>query len=69
MSACKFVIYIGKDIWVCASILIFFSCPNMFRMSEKGFFLQLGDFRHVRRFFTHDTYLLVTNALVSSRLD
>ena len=32
-------------------------------------FVQLRDFRHVRRFLTHDASVLVANALVSSRLD
>ena len=31
--------------------------------------MQLRDFRHVRRFLTHDASVLVVNALVSSRLD
>ena len=35
----------------------------------KSWFVKLCDFRHVRRFLTHDVSLLVTNALVSSRLD
>ena len=39
----------------------------MFRMSAKV--VQLRDFRHVRRFLTHDASVLVANALVSSRLD
>ena len=41
----------------------------MFRMSAKVVFLQLRDFRHVRRFLTQDAFVLVANALVSSRLD
>ena len=41
----------------------------MFRMSAKGCFVKLCDFRHVRRFLTHDVPVLVANALVSSRLD
>ena len=35
----------------------------------KSCFVQLCDFRHVRRFLTHDASVLVANALVSSRLD
>ena len=35
----------------------------------KSCFVQLHDFRHVRRFLNHDTSVLVANALVSSRLD
>ena len=35
----------------------------------KSCFVQLRDFRHVRRFFTHDASVLVANALVSSWLD
>ena len=35
----------------------------------KSCFLKLSDFRHVRRFLTHDVSVLVANALVSSRLD
>ena len=31
--------------------------------------MKLRDFRHVRQFLTHDVSVLVTNALVSSRLD
>ena len=31
--------------------------------------MKLRDFRHVRRFLTHDVSVLVANALVSSRLD
>ena len=32
-------------------------------------FVKLHDFRHVRRFLTHDISVLVANAVVSSRLD
>ena len=39
----------------------------MFRMSAKG--VKLCDFRHVRRFLTHDVSVLVANAYVSSQLD
>ena len=35
----------------------------------KSCFVKLHDFRHVRRFLTHDVSVLVANALVSSRLD
>ena len=35
----------------------------------KSCFLKLRDFRHVRRFLTHDVSVLVANALLSSRLD
>ena len=35
----------------------------------KSCFMQLLDFRHVRRFLTHDASILVASALVSSRLD
>ena len=35
----------------------------------KSCFVKLCDFRHVRWFLTHDVSVLVTNALVSSRLD
>ena len=35
----------------------------------KSCFVKLCDFRHVRRFLTHDVSVLVANALVSSRLD
>ena len=35
----------------------------------KSCFVQLCDFRHVRRFLTHDASVLVANALVSSRWD
>ena len=35
----------------------------------KSCFVQLRDFRHVRRFLNHDASVLVANALVSSRLD
>ena len=35
----------------------------------KSCFVQLSDFRHVRRFPTHDASVLVANALVSSWLD
>ena len=35
----------------------------------KSCFVKLGDFRHVRRFLTHDVSVLVANALVSSWLD
>ena len=35
----------------------------------KSCFVKLRDFRHVRRFLTHDVSVLVANALVSSRLD
>ena len=35
----------------------------------KRCFVQLRDFRHVRRFLTHDASVLVANALVSSWLD
>ena len=31
--------------------------------------MKLSDFRHVRRFLTHDVSVLVANALVSSQLD
>ena len=35
----------------------------------KSCFVQLCAFRHVRQFLTHDSSVLVANALVSSRLD
>ena len=35
----------------------------------KSCFVKLRDFRHVRRFLTHDVSVLVANALVSSQLD
>ena len=35
----------------------------------KSCLVKLRDFRHVRRFLTHDVSVLVANALVSSRLD
>ena len=35
----------------------------------KSCFVQLRDFRHVRRFLTHDASVFVANALFSSRLD
>ena len=35
----------------------------------KSCFVKLHDFRHVVQFLTHDASALVTNALVSSRLD
>ena len=35
----------------------------------KSCFVKLCDFRHVRRFLTHDVSVLVANALVSSWLD
>ena len=35
----------------------------------KSCFVQLRDFRHVRRFLTQDASVLVANALVRSRLD
>ena len=35
----------------------------------KSCFVKLHDFRYVRRFLTHDVFVLVANALVSSRLD
>ena len=35
----------------------------------KSCFVQLHDFKHVRRFLTHDVSVFVANALVSSRLD
>ena len=35
----------------------------------KSCFVQLSDFRHVRRFLTHNASVLVANALVSSWLD
>ena len=41
----------------------------MFRISAKVVFVQLRDFRHVRRFLTHDACVLVANAVISSRLD
>ena len=35
----------------------------------KSCFVKLRDFRHVRRFLTHDVFVLVANALLSSQLD
>ena len=35
----------------------------------KSCFVKLCDFKHVRRFLTHDVSVLVANTLVSSRLD
>ena len=35
----------------------------------KSCFVKLRDFRHVRRFLSHDVSVLVANALVSSQLD
>ena len=35
----------------------------------KSCFMQLHDFRHVRRFLSYDASVLVANALVSNQLD
>ena len=35
----------------------------------KSCFVKLRDFRHIRRFLTHDVSVLVANVLVSSQLD
>ena len=55
-------------IWVCGLIQIF-PCLSMFRISANVVLLKLIDFRHVRRFLTHDVSVLVANAVVSSHLD
>ena len=47
----------------------YFSLSKHVQNVCKSCFVQLRDFRHVRRFFTHDASVLVTNALVSSWLD
>ena len=46
-----------------------FSLSKHVQNACKSCFVKLRDFRHVRRFLTHDVSVLVTNALVSSRLD
>ena len=46
-----------------------FSLSKHVQNDCKSFFVKLRDFRHVRRFLTHDVFVLVANALVSSRLD
>ena len=55
---------VDSGIWVCGSIQIF-HVQNVC----KSCFVKLRDFRHVRRFLTHDVSLLVANALISSQLD
>ena len=56
------------DIYIYPCSIQIFPCPSMFRISAKVVLLNC-DFRHVRRFLTHDVSVLVANALVSSRLD
>ena len=46
-----------------------FSFSAQVRNICKGCFLQLRDFRRIRRFLTEECAILVANALVSSRLD
>ena len=46
-----------------------FYLPKHVQNVCKSCFLKLCDFRHVRRFLTHDVSVLVANALVSSQLD
>ena len=53
---------------MCGSILVFFLSKHVQNVC-KSCFVQLRDFRHVRRFLNHDASVLVANALVSSRLD
>ena len=46
-----------------------FSLSKHVQNVSKSCFIKLRDFRHVRRFLTHDVSVLVANALVISRLD
>ena len=45
-----------------------FSLLNMFSVSVCCV-IYLRDFRQVRQYLTHDTFVLVVNALISSQLD
>ena len=47
----------------------YFSLSKHVQNVCKSCFVKLHDFRHVRRFLTHDVSVLVAVALVSSRLD
>ena len=47
----------------------FFSLSKHVHNVYRSCFVKLHDFRHVRRFLTHDVSVLVANALVSSLLD
>ena len=60
---------IQSGIWVCGSIQINISLSKHVQNVSKSCFVKLCDFRHVRRFLTHDVSVLVANTLVSSRLD
>ena len=46
-----------------------FSLSKHVQNVSKTCLVKLRDFRHVRRFLTHDVSVLVANALVSSQLD
>ena len=46
-----------------------FSLSKHVQNVSKSCFVQRHDFRHVRRFLTHDASVLVANALVISQLD
>ena len=46
-----------------------FSFSELVQNVCKGCFIQLRDFRSIRQFLTHDAFVSVTNAFVSSRLD
>ena len=46
-----------------------FSLSKHVQKACKSCFVKLRDFRHVRRFLTHDVSVLVANAVVSSCLD
>ena len=46
-----------------------FSLSKQVQNVCKSCFVQLRNFRHVRRFLTHDASVLVANAVITSRLD
>ena len=63
-----FALLTQSRIRVCCSIQIFFLSKHVQNVC-KSCFVKLRDFRHVRRFLTHDVSVLVANALVSSQLN
>ena len=65
LKACFPIDNLGNSQWFDSD----FSLTKHVQNVCKSCFVKLRDFRHVRRFLTHDVSVLVANALVSSRLD
>ena len=76
LKACFPIHILGNSFWPADSVKNLgvwfdsdFSLSKHVQNVGKSCFVKLRDFRHVRRFLTHDVSVLVANALVSSCLD